>query len=270
MPKRNLYEQVNHSGNVRIYTEPVSKFRAILLGNGSYLGNVTYSFGPFYTLLPRRWRTGKRHGSEEFLGHAVLISGVLESLVSLAILRSWYVTFFGMLSEKYTQYALTTHGVPTPWEEVTQAGFVTFITHPLTWVILFFGLEGIVRGVAGLVTGEVHGIFPLYMVALAFDATMKRRLRPDSALVRDEILPGDDKCDMRIACCRLRPAWKYPFTLRYGGTYFQVIAEKHTHVGTRPYVYSLRRLPLGEVARGLKNYDPDDVLFEPSRVPSLG
>jgi hypothetical protein len=59
--------------------------------------------------------------------------------------------------------------------------------------------------------------------------------------------PGNDKCDIRIASCRPRRDWKCPFTIRYGRTYFQVIAMKYIRAGARPHVYSLRRLPPGKM-----------------------
>src|SRR5277367_947968 len=69
---------------------------------------TTYVFGPFYTLLPKRWRGDKRHGSAQLLARAALISGVGESLTSLFLLRAWYLSFLGMLGEKYARYAQTT------------------------------------------------------------------------------------------------------------------------------------------------------------------
>jgi hypothetical protein len=49
-----------------------------------------------------------------------------------------------------------------------------------------------------------------------------------------------------------------------------VIGENYIGRGPRPYVYSLRRLPMGEIARGLKEYDPRDVLTPVFRVERLG
>ena len=58
---------------------------------------------------------------------------------------------------------------------------------------------------------------------------------------------------MRIYSCRRRSEWRYPFTIRYGGAYFQVIDEKFIDAGPRPYAYSLRRLPPGKSREGWRN-----------------
>ena len=147
------------------------------------------------------------------------------------------------------------------------AGLLVFASNPITWLILYFGLEGILRMTTAVISGEAYGILPFYIVDFVYRITLRlRRPKQELALVRDEILPGNKSCDLRIAACRKRPEWKYPFTIRYGGAFFQVIATESTLVGARPHIYSLRRLPPGEIARGLRDYDPDDVLYE---VPSI-
>lgn len=231
---------------------------------------TTYIVGPVYTLLPRRWRARTHHASGQSLGRAALISGILEAVLSLIVVRAWYLSFFGILAEKYVHYLETTHAnTMFSSETVTQAGFVTFAFHPLTWVILYFGLEGTLRAFAALSTGEAYGIFPLFALDYAYRLAARGSPAPELPLVRDEITTGDANCDIKIASCRRKPDWKHPFTIRYSGAFFQVVAEKVVHAGPRPYVYSLRRLPPGSIARGLQNYDPEDVLVPVHRIKPL-
>ncbi len=231
---------------------------------------ITYALGPFYTLMPRRWRAGQQYGSESFLGRAALFSGVAESLLALFALRTWYLSFFGMLGQKYMEYYNNSKSETLfAWEPVTWAGFITFITLPLTWLFFYFFLEGIVRATAGIITGEVFGSLPLYALDRLYRMFSGSLSRPELALVPDEVLRGDKKSDLRIASCRKRPLWKYPFTIKYGGAFFQFIGSRDTVLGARPYIYRLRRLPPGEIARGLREYDPEDILREPPRVAAL-
>ncbi|MGA2509470.1 MAG: hypothetical protein ABSG27_04510 [Candidatus Acidiferrales bacterium] len=231
----------------------------------------TYLVGPIYTLLPPRWRATRHHGSAQSLAQAALISGFAESLLSLAVVRFWCLSFFGLLSDKYAYYFLNSKaGSVFSWETVTQAGFITFASHPLTWFILYFAVEGVVRATAALVTGEVCGTLPLYAIDGAIYMAGRLRKPSELDLVPDEVAAGKSEGELKISSCRKRPDWKYPFTIRYGGAFFQVIGENYIGRGPRPYVYSLRRLPMGEIARGLKEYDPRDVLTPVFRVERLG
>ncbi|HKQ88541.1 MAG TPA: hypothetical protein VJS43_17415 [Candidatus Acidoferrales bacterium] len=224
---------------------------------------------PFYTLLPKRWRGGAGYESERALVPAALISGLGEACVALLALSLWYMYYFNMLGQKYSAFRPgSAHFAFGSTEVAGGAVFITFALNPLTWVIIYFGVEGIIRTLGALATGEVVGMLPLYGFELAWRAARSKR-PAELSLVADEILPGGGNCDIQIASCRQREGWKYPFTLRYAGAYFQVIGEKYMGAGPRPYIYSLRRLPMGEIARGLHNYDPTDVLRPAFKVQPL-
>jgi hypothetical protein len=231
-----------------------------------------YILGPVYAFLPKRWRYLDHHGSASFMARCTMFSGLIESFVALLVLRIWYVNVLGMLSDAYAKSVLDDARNLTVVPEVFGgAGFIVFASNPITWLILYFGLEGILRMTTAVVSGECYGILPFYVLDFVYTGVLRlRRPRQELTLVRDEILRGDDACDLKIASCRKRPDWKYPFAIRYGGAYFQVIALESTLLGARPYIYALRRLPPGEIARGLRDYDPDDVLYEVPRIAPLG
>ena len=229
-----------------------------------------YIVAPFYTLLPRRWRGGARYESERALVPAAMISGLAEACAALLALSFWYMYYFNTLGQKYSAFRPGSAHFAFGSTEVTGgAVFITFALNPLTWVIIYFGVEGIIRTLGALATGEVVGMLPLYGFELAWRAARRKRPAVELPLVADEITPGGGNCDIQIASCRQRDGWKYPFTLRYAGAYFQVIDEKYMGVGPRPYIYSLRRLPMGEIARGLHNYDPTDVLRPAFKIQPL-
>src|SRR5271163_1772798 len=105
---------------------------------------TAYLVGPFYTLLPKRWRRAAQHGSDKYHARAALISGVGEALVTLFVLAAWYMRFFGVLREKYAATVDTSPQGSIVAPEVTGgAGLLIFAMHPLTWLILYFGIEGI-------------------------------------------------------------------------------------------------------------------------------
>ncbi|HTZ74424.1 MAG TPA: hypothetical protein VMB47_10920 [Candidatus Aquilonibacter sp.] len=222
---------------------------------------TAYVVGPFYTLLPKRWREREHAGAGKYLARAAMASGLAEAFIALVVLWFWFIYYVGTLGDHYPAFSLTSGQFAFRSLELSgETAFLTFMVNPATWVVCYFGLEGIVRTFGALTTGEVVGTLPLYIADSAWRFTQRKRAAAELPLVADEITPGGKICDIQIASCRRREGWKYPFTLRYAGVYFQVIAEKCITVGPRPYVYSLRRLPAGEIASGLHNYDPSDVL----------
>ncbi|MGH9734173.1 MAG: hypothetical protein ACRD8A_06260 [Candidatus Acidiferrales bacterium] len=220
----------------------------------------TYIFGPFATMLPRRWRMKALAAVPVQVGPAAMLSGTLEAVIAIVALVVWY-SIYVMLAAG----AVGRSQVVIPDQSANRVGMfaiVWFWLNPVTWLVVYFVFEGTARFLAGLVTGEAYGIAPLWALEHIWRLTELRRqnARTNPPLVADEITPGDRTCDMKIASCRSKPDWRYPFTIRYAGAYFQVIASVDLTVGSRPHVYSLRRLPPGEIAGGLRDYDPADVL----------
>ena len=231
---------------------------------------TAYVFGPFASLLPKRWRQGERNGPTIYLARAAVVSGIAEAVLSLVALGFWYASNVGLFSRHYANFVANSgQGLSSEWTFAGGAGLIRFATNLLTWLMLYFAVEGAIRAVAAIVTDEVVGTLPLYLLDFGWRNLRRNRKAPELPLVPDEITPGGSTCDIRIATCRRREGWKYPFTLRYGGGYFQVIDEQYMGAGARPYIYALRRLPAGEIAGGLKHYDPSDVLHPVHKIAPL-
>ena len=215
----------------------------------------TYIFGAVVALLPRPWRESwlRSRGNVSLVPGAIL-SGIGEAVLSLGALIVWYSVFVTMAA----QAAATSSAPGAGNSRLGMYVYVLFWLNPITWIVAYFGVEGAVRSVCAISTGEVYGMLPLVLIERGIRAVKPAKI--ELALVSDEILPGGVGCDMKIACCLARAEWTYPFTIRYGGTFFQVVASERLGGGLRPFVYSLRQLPAGEVARGLKDYDPEDIL----------
>ncbi len=218
---------------------------------------ATYILGPVVTLLPRRWREKIFPSTPSRVARAATISGILESVVTLVGLVTWYSIYIADATETISRSAA---GAPESPERIGLFGYVWFWLNPITWVIAYFGLEGVMRSAAALVAGEAYGTLPLCVADYLWRRVKRGRARPELPLIADEISPGDGTCDMKIASCRNKLDWKYPFTIRFAGAHFQVIACINLGAGPRAYVYSLRRLPPGEIARGLKEYRTEDIL----------
>lgn len=217
-------------------------------------------------MLPRRWRRLERQSSARFVARCGIVSGLLESVFALWVLRLWYMGFFGQFGSAYAKSVLAGGKLLTIAPEVVgEAGFAVLAANPITWVLMYFVLEGLVRLAAAGAAGDSFGVLPLcgldYMV---------RRLAPggrreEPILVVDQVLPGDAGCEFKIASCRKRAGWVYPFTIRYRGGFYQIAGTESSKSASRPHIYSFRRLPPGEVARGLREYHPEDVLNEALR-----
>lgn len=220
----------------------------------------TYLLGPFLAFLPLRWRRAHLSRWPIRWGTAAFFSGLLELGAFFPLLIWWYSYFVTSFAEVLAQNAAQ-GAVPEGREGLV--GLAGFAMNPLTWVVFYIGFEGLVRAAGTLAGGEARGTIFLAAPYYFYKKAVKRREAPELPLVRDEITPGDATCDIRIASSRAKAEWKYPFTIRYGGGYFQVVAMTKLAAGPRPYMYSLRRLPAGEIARGLHEYNPDDGLAEP-------
>jgi hypothetical protein len=191
----------------------------------------TFLLGPILSLLPSRWRDQHLWQLHIRWSRAALLSGLIEALVFAR--RAW-----------------------------TSPSRVT------TSLAAYFAAEGIVRFYAAISSEEALGSFPLIAAADIWRIA-KSRARPALPLVSDEVGRGDEMCDLKIASCREKSDWKYPYTIRYAGAYFQIIGHTDITTGPRPYVYQLRRLPHGEIAGGLKDYDPEDIAVKPQPLKPI-
>ncbi|MGH9735361.1 MAG: hypothetical protein ACRD8A_12320 [Candidatus Acidiferrales bacterium] len=186
----------------------------------------------------------------------------------MAVLRAWYWRFFTILGQKYAHQVLSMkYTLIAPSDRLGAAGFVVLATTPVTWLILYFVAEGLFRIFVAMGTGEACGLLPLVII----DYVCRPLFRPTKRqlpLVSDEVIAQGDH-DLTISSCRRKPEWKHPYAIRYHRAFFRVVGQKTQTFGPRPYVYTLRRLGPGEVASGLRDYDPRDILSIPYQVQRL-
>ena len=148
--------------------------------------------------------------------------------------------------------------------EVFQAGTAVIVTleyllHPLSLVLLYLMVEGLLRFMSGIVSAQT---VPSFVVFLAFKgarlAYRLRNLARKSELVIDTVerLPDGR---FRISTAVDKPHWNASITIGIGGRWYEL--EK-TEQGKPPrdYAYVLRPAHAGKILRGFEAYDVDSAL----------
>ena len=214
-------------------------------------------------LLPPAWRHSLPSADSINWHRAAVVSGLLQTILMIAAYIAWYYYAVGHWVQRAIHASLQAH--PGSGADTGITGALTFVIiamHPLTWVLWYLSIEGILRTVNARANFETAGTLPLRLVDRAIRF---RKYGEWSAQhrVEDEVTRGQGEWDLRVSSCRPKPLWKYPLTIRYQGEFFQVQGETHLAGAVeRPYTYLLRRLPSNEIIRGLENYDPDEAFAE--------
>ena len=117
----------------------------------------TYFIGPLLAFLPRRWRARFSERKLQW-ARATIVSGVLEGLVAFVALVVWYSIYVTRIGE-------IIHGAGGQYSGYV--GLFALAVHPLTWVICYFGCEGVGRVLAAVATEESHGTLPLWLEVIS-------------------------------------------------------------------------------------------------------
>ena len=220
----------------------------------------SYLTAPFLALLPENWR--ERLSSDDSINwrEAAVVSGLLQASISLAAYAAWYYYSAGHWAHRAIGVAGQAHhnsNIGT----IASLPFVVIAMHPVTWVLWFFAIEGLMRTINARAMAKTSATLPLRLVERAIH--FARYGEWGSAPLRDEVTRGDGTWDLKIASRRPKPHWKYPLTIRYREEFFQIHGEEHVAAARgRQHIYLLRKLPASEIVRGLEEYDTDSVLAE--------
>lgn len=212
---------------------------------------------------------------------AAAISGVLEFLLAVLVFLSWYSYSVTHWAGAAVESAIR-NGADIPPNGVGVAVWATMFLHPLTWVIIFFQLEAIVRFLAGSFTGKAYGTVPLFLLdkiyvrfvpgdSIQHDAegepawssffgTIRQRVRLLwSPALPDELVHTKDASGEALAICSSRPksGWDPPRVVFSEDVYYR-LERVSEQPGARPYVYFLRRLPAGVPGRLVIQYSPNE------------
>ena len=230
---------------------------------------MTYLFGPILSLLPEPWRARLPSAESIRWRPATLISGALEALLSLCALVVWYSYSVTHHTRVQLDSALRAHPNVHPNEMMMGLlGYVFVALNPVTWIICWFGFEGVIRALGAAFTEEIVGTLPLWIIDNSyrfFRARQQERQRPP--LLPDEVTWfKDGQVEVvKVASCQPKPTWQDRAAIRFKDEFFKV-ETSIAGTGLRPYVYHLRRVQSGEIIRAPEKYDPEAVLLEPKRA----
>jgi len=251
-----------------------------------------FLLGPFLSLLPSRWRKALPFYDAVHWRSAAILSGLAESRMALAGLMYWYSYSVATWVSRALDNVLSKNAPTTiTVHEVGFAALVIWATHPLTWAIAFFGVEGLTR-VSAALADTFLGLFPLYLLEQVYSKIFRRGVpEPAGAVefsesyvssyvgamrgkvvsarlsqVPDEhyILKNTAEEILEIRAWRAKPDWNPPRVVRYEDRYYR-LEDYARGSGPRPFVYRLRRLAAGVPGRKVLVYSPDEAPITANR-----
>lgn len=246
---------------------------------------LTFFLLPILALLPKRWRNSLVADSSVNWRVATMLSGFGESLAALIAMMYWYSYSVTHWAEDAV-YAAIRAGARIDPNTIGFAGLALWAMHPLTWVIAFAGVEGMVR-LLGTFTETYMGIFPLFVLEKII-RKVSGRSEPDAskaagfsqghfssyvgaikekAMVSKLAQVADELCYTRsgteelleVRACRRKVDWTPPRTVRFKDTFYRL--EGCSEGGApRPFRYHLRRLTAGVMGRTVLVYSLEEPL----------
>lgn len=136
--------------------------------------------------------------------------------------------------------------------------FLDFLIHPLSLLLLYLAIEGLIRFAGGIITAE---IVPSLLISLYFKTAdsmsrslAHRRSPPPVADTADRLADGR----IRISSASQKTGWNSSITVGIGGQWFEVESEEQGP-SPRAFVYVLRPASPGKVLRGYQEYDAADL-----------
>lgn len=227
----------------------------------------------FVSLLPRRYR-GYWFGDGNLdLRRGAILSSILQFVGCCAAMWALYPAFIRERFGEASAAAAASHPGDKAMEGFAIFAYgpmaaVEYIVRPLTLVLVYFALEGAVRIVSTVASGEILPTLPLQLVAWTHDLAKGRyheyELGPRVADLVEPGAPG--KYDLKVLSCRPKD-WNHLVTIRYNDQMYEVQSEQ-TGAPPRRFEYLLRLRPEHKIVRGLRDYDPEEPLRQPGRAES--
>lgn len=246
---------------------------------------LTFLFGPFLAMLPKRWRQSLPMQKLIEWRTASLLSGFGELVLGIIAYMYWYSYSMNTWVSRGLDAALAGKLDPRVSDhDITIMSLFIFATHPLTSIILYTGLEGSVRLLGAAFAENNLGILPLFVVdkillkvtgqsgpgiaqAAGYTETnlssYVAAIREKARVMRTAIIP-DELCATRegaeefleIRACRSKPDWTPPRTVKYQDAFYRLEGAS-SGPEPRPFRYRLRRLPAGVMSRTVLVYAPE-------------
>lgn len=237
----------------------------------------TFAIGPLAAFLPRQWRRTLPSDQRIHWKIAGSLSGFLEFVASVIGLGYWYMHEMVQLAAAVARsVASAKNPVGMDEHQLSGAALILFLLHPLTWLLLFFFWEGAVRLCRAAFAGNILGTSPLFLVerllylfrhrepaeafrqnAQSFYESIWERIY----IARQPELPdqlrhtsSNSEEFLEITASRRKPDWLPPKIVRVDDLYYR-LEDFSVGKGTRPFRYTLRRLPCGVPGRSVLIYN---------------
>ncbi len=230
----------------------------------------------FVSLLPQRYRGHYLADANIDVKRGAILSGAVQFVACGALIWALYPAFSRQhIAELSASITASGHAGDKVVEGMSMFAYgpimvVAYLVRPLTLVLLYFMLEGVVRLTAAVAADQVIPTLSLQLVAWAHDLGKARyhefELGPRIA---DLIEPGvAGKYDLKVLSCRPKD-WNPLVTIRFQDQMYELQSQE-TGSSPRPFVYLLRFRPEGKVVRGLRDYDPTEPLHQPGWAEVAG
>ena len=244
----------------------------------------TYLFGPIFVIFPTPWRMLLPFARKVQWERATAISGFGEAVFALVAMGYWYLYAMSTWVGNATSAALDGKmGAGVRPQDIGGAALIVWWMHPVTRLIAYIGLEGVLRLCVGAFGGHSCGIFPLYLADKILFSPFRRRKKGADAVsnvssfagairervstarlpeVPDELrLTRDEFGEILEAhASRRKQDWTPPRTVRYLDGYYRLESDSSA-AGARPFRYRLRRLAAGVPGRTVLLYAPVDAVI---------
>jgi hypothetical protein len=219
---------------------------------------LLFILGNFALLLPARYRSRL-----EISASSALVSGATQFVLCLGIFIYRYAHFAQSRLFGNTTVLLKAAEVGGDTAIMGSGMFVLleYMIQPLTLALLYFTFEGLVRGSAALITGEIVPTLPL--ATIGWVHRKMEAVHAEMALgkrISDQVESVDSPdIKLRIQSSRPKASWDHRVTVFYKDELYEV-AEEQTGDPPRRFVYLLRHKPANKLVRGIYHYHPDEEL----------
>ena len=212
--------------------------------------------GIFYSALPKSyWRSWRPSSTADFERSAI-VSGLLECVVAFCLLILGYWHFLIVRTHQLQGASATNEGSQL---YVMTVLTLEYVFHPFSLIALCMAGDGALRSWAAFFTDEVVPSIPLRITAFLQDRRQaKKREKSFGPELIDvfEHCPGEEDC-LKISSTRPKEGWRRSISIAVQGEFYEV-AGVESSPGPRPFVYLLRKMPMGAVIRGAYRYDPPE------------
>lgn len=221
-------------------------------------GLVSFIHGMLLTLLPSRYRE-----DEALLGNAIAC-GILQTFGAFLLL---IVRLFDFVAKNTDSMGKRSELIydHIGGGAVYASGVLTMADlafHPISIIGYYLFFEGVVRTLAAVISRQVVGTLPLYLLTSVQGLWSKAKHGKYLGPVReDEVIRGTDRSnyDLKIYSCRPKLDWNPYITIEFEGEFYQLMREEPGPESFR-FVYYLRKNPVGRIVVQVIHFQADEVL----------